>query len=29
MWLAGLADALEKQRRARTQAPENKTAAKV
>ena len=29
MWLTGLADALEKQRRARTQAPENKTAAKV
>ena len=29
MWLTGLADALEKQRRARTQAAENKTAAKV
>ena len=29
MWLTGLADALEKKRRARTQAPENKTAAKV
>jgi len=29
MWLTGLADAMEKQRRARAQASENKTAAKV
>jgi hypothetical protein len=29
MWLTGLADALEKQRRARLQASEKKTAAKV
>ena len=29
MWLAGLADALEQQRRARAQASENKTTAKV
>jgi hypothetical protein len=29
MWLVGLADSLEKQRRARAQASENKTSAKV
>ena len=29
MWLTGLADAIEKQRHARAQASENKTAAKV